>query len=85
MIFKKKKKKEGRWPDTKKRGAGPEKSTGPRQHGYLNLKIASLSDYNLINKAKKAVNYFTDRYQVEKFPEIKRRLEEYRLKQISRD
>ena len=69
--------------DLKRRGPG--EIYGTRQHGYLNLKIASLSDYNLINKAKKAVNYFTDRYQVEKFPEIKRRLEEYRLKQISRD
>ena len=51
----------------------------------LNLKIASLADYDLIEKSRKAVNYFVSKYQVDKFPEIKRRLEEYRIKQISRD
>lgn len=64
---------------------GPGEIYGTRQHGYLNLKIASLSDFQLIDKSKRAVNYFMNKYSVDKFSEIKKRLEEYRVKQISRD
>jgi ATP-dependent DNA helicase RecG len=64
---------------------GPGEVFGTRQHGYLDLKVASLSDYQLIDKSKHAVNYFLDKYRVNKFPEIKKRLEGYRVKQISRD
>lgn len=69
--------------DLKRRGPG--EIFGTRQHGYLNLKIASLSDFQLIDKSKRAVNYFMNKYQVNQFPEIKKRLHEYRVKQISRD
>lgn len=70
--------------DLKMRGPGD--IFGSRQHGYLNLKIASLSDFDLIAKSKKAVNYFMNKYSdLKKFEEIKNRLKEYRVKQISRD
>ena len=64
---------------------GPGEIFGSRQHGYLDLKVASLSDFVLIDKSKKAVNYFLTKYSIAKFPEIKKRLDEYRVKQISRD
>ncbi len=64
---------------------GPGEIFGTRQHGYMNLKIASLSDYDLIDKSKKAVHYFREKYRVDEYPEIKSRLEEYRVKQVSRD
>ncbi len=64
---------------------GPGEIFGTRQHGYMNLKIASLSDFQLIDKSKRAVTYFMNKYSVEKFPIIKKRLEEYRVKQVSRD
>ena len=69
--------------DLKRRGPG--EIYGTRQHGYLDLKVASLSDFELIAKAKSAVNYFLNKYSVDKFPEIKSRLANYRIKQIARD
>lgn len=69
--------------DLKSRGPG--EIYGIKQHGFINLKIASLADYNLISQTKKAVNYFINRYKLSEFPEIKHRVEEYRVKQIARD
>lgn len=70
--------------DLKTRGPGD--IYGTKQHGYLNLKVASLSDIDLINKSKKAANYFRSRYSdLEKFPEVRERLGELRVKQVSRD
>ena len=37
------------------------------------------------NKSKKAVNYFISKYKVDDFPEIKKKLEDFKIKQISRD
>ena len=64
---------------------GPGEIFGTRQHGYLNLKVASLSDFELIAKSKKAVDYFMSKYKLEQFDELNNRLKEYRIKQISRD
>lgn len=64
---------------------GPGEIYGTKQHGMLNLKIARLSDYQLIEKTKKAVSYFIQRYAVDKFPQLKKRIEEYNIKQITRD
>ena len=41
---------------------------GVKQHGYLDLKIAMLSDYKMIEKTKKAVEYFTGHYSINNFP-----------------
>lgn len=65
---------------------GPGDIYGTKQHGYANLKIASLADRELIMKAKKAVTYFMGKYEdVSLFPEIKKKLDEVQMKQISRD
>ncbi len=70
--------------DLKARGPGD--IYGTKQHGYLDLKIASLSDSDLIRKARNAALYFSNKYlDLEKFPEIKKRVSRYRQKQIARD
>lgn len=69
--------------DLKNRGPG--EIYGVRQHGILNLKIASFADYQLIEKTKRAVNYFLKNYIIEDFPNLKKRVEEYNIKQITRD
>ncbi|MBI5123737.1 ATP-dependent DNA helicase RecG [Candidatus Roizmanbacteria bacterium] len=69
--------------DLKDRGAG--NIFGTEQHGFVNLKIASLTDYELINKTKKAVEYFVGKYDIENWQELKKRLEKYEGKQINRD
>jgi len=56
---------------------GPGDIFGLAQHGFLNLKIASFSDLELIKTTKKAVNYFIQKYPLlNKFPELKSRLKE---------
>lgn len=47
---------------------GPGDIYGVKQHGYLDLKIAMLSDYKMIEKTKKAVEYFTGHYSINNFP-----------------
>ncbi len=69
--------------DFKRRGPG--EIFGVRQHGYLDLNIASLSDLSLIEKTKQAVKMFTANYTIKNFPEIQQRIEKYKLDQISRD
>lgn len=64
---------------------GPGEIFGTRQHGYLDLKIASLSDFVLIKKTKNAVNYFLMNCTVNKYPDLKNRLADYKTKQINRD
>jgi ATP-dependent DNA helicase RecG len=70
--------------DLKTRGPGD--IYGTKQHGFMNLKVASLSDVALINKSKASVGYFIKKYpNLNMFPEIKKQLDEIRVKQISRD
>ena len=69
--------------DLKDRGAG--NIFGTEQHGFVNLKIASLTDYELINKTKKAVEYFVGKYDVKDWGELKQRLDVYKKGSISRD
>ncbi len=65
---------------------GPGDIYGTKQHGYLDLKVASLSDISLINRTKRAVTYFMNTYpDISAYPQIQHRLEEVRIKQISRD
>lgn len=69
--------------DFKRRGPG--EIYGIRQHGYLDLNIASLADFPLIEKIKQAVERFVTDFEIRDFPEIRRRIEKYKLAQISRD
>lgn len=64
---------------------GPGEIYGTKQHGIINLKVASFTDYQLIEKTKRAVNYFLNHYKLDDYPILKKRLEEYNIKQITRD
>ncbi len=55
------------------RGAG--NIFGTKQHGFVRLKIASLSNLDLIRKVKKGVQDFLCKYSVNEFPLMKTRLE----------
>jgi len=64
---------------------GPGEIYGEKQHGFINLKVASLTDYNLIFKTKHAVDYFDSYYQLSQFPMLSKKIKEYQIKQITRD
>lgn len=69
--------------DLKIRGSG--EIYGTRQHGIINLKIASLADFSLINKVRLAVNYFINNYSIDNFLPLKKRIENYRISLITQD
>ncbi len=69
--------------DLKSRGAG--NIFGTKQHGFVNLKIASLSDFKLIDKTKNAVEYFINKYDIKDWEELKNKLKKYKERQIIRD
>ena len=64
---------------------GPGEVYGEKQHGFIDLKIASFTDYHLISQTKKAVDYFLNHYHPSQFPSLLKRIEEYQIKQITRD
>lgn len=51
---------------------GPGDLYGIKQHGFIDLKIASLTDYKMIEKTKNAVQYFVNHFSINnfKFPGI---------------
>ena len=69
--------------DLANRGAG--NIFGTEQHGFVNLKIANLADFELIRKTKSAVEYFVGKYEIKDWEELEGRIREYKGKQISRD
>lgn len=69
--------------DLLNRGAG--NIFGIQQHGFVNLKIASLSDYELIEKTKNAVEYFVKKHDVRDWKELKQRIDKQNAKEISKD
>jgi ATP-dependent DNA helicase RecG len=64
---------------------GPGEVYGEKQHGFIDLKIASFTDYHLISQTKKAVDYFLNHYHPSHFPSLLKRIDEYQIKQITRD
>ncbi len=65
---------------------GPGEIYGTMQHGFSDLKIASLADYPLLSKTKRSVEYFMEKYpDLNKFPTLQQRLTEYEINQIARD
>ncbi len=64
---------------------GPGVIYGTQQHGYMNLKVASLSDISLIRQVKDASTYFMNHHNLDEYPKIKEKIEEYRGLQVSRD
>jgi ATP-dependent DNA helicase RecG len=69
--------------DLKIRGAG--ELYGTMQHGVPNLKIASLTDFQLIEKAYKSIEYFINKYKMDNFLNLQKRIKNYRISVISRD
>jgi len=64
---------------------GPGEIYGEKQHGFINLKVASFTDYELISQTKNAVNYFVAHYQLSQFPLLSQKIKDYQIKQITRD
>jgi len=69
--------------DLKSRGAG--NIFGTEQHGFVNLKIASLTDFELIDKTKKAVEYFVKNHKIEDYPDLEVVVEKFKVRRISKD
>lgn len=69
--------------DLQHRGAG--EIYGTKQHGYSDLKIATLTDYPLIQKTREAVKSFTNQFNVEDFPNLKKRIDALTVNSIARD
>lgn len=69
--------------DLKNRGAG--NIFGTEQHGFVNLKIASLTDLEMIDKTKKAVEYFMGKYDIKDWKELGKAVKKYKQGEISRD
>lgn len=69
--------------DLENRGAG--NIFGTEQHGFVSFKIASLSDFELIDRTKKAIEYFVGKYNLKDWGELKKNIEKYKDGGISRD
>ncbi len=64
---------------------GPGEIFGTRQHGFINVKVASLLDYKLIEKTSKAVEWFLENKNLSDYPELEKKLQSLQKKIISRD
>ncbi len=64
---------------------GPGQLYGTMQHGYLDLKIASLADPVFIELVKKAVEDFHSSFDINSFPLLRRLVENYRVTEIAKD
>lgn len=64
---------------------GPGNIYGTKQHGFIDLKIANLNDYEMIEAAKKAAQYFASHFKIGDFPELEDRLERINQGEVSRD
>ncbi|EKE15013.1 MAG: ATP-dependent DNA helicase RecG [uncultured bacterium] len=69
--------------DLLNRGAG--NIFGTEQHGFVNLKIANLADFELISKTKKAVEYFVGKYEIGDWEGLEKAVQKYKGERISRD
>jgi len=69
--------------DLNNRGAG--NIFGTEQHGFVNLKIANLADFELISKTKKAVEYFVGHYDIKDWKGLEGRIKGYQGKRILSD
>ncbi len=64
---------------------GPGELYGTEQHGRTELKIADLTDIQLVHAVKDSVSYFIKKYKTDEFPKLKQMIDSYQVKQISRD
>jgi len=59
---------------------GPGEIFGTAQHGFPKMRIASLTDYQLINRARKTASQIV--CQINKFTLLKKRLKKYTIRLI---
>lgn len=64
---------------------GPGDIYGTKQHGFIDLKIASFSDFELIEKTKNAVDYFIKNKNIDDFLNLKERVEKFEIEKIASD
>lgn len=64
---------------------GPGNIYGTQQHGIIQLKIASLLDFSMVEKTKNALNYFLNKYNIDDFKELQKRVGEYKIEKITKD
>ena len=69
--------------DLKRRGPG--EVYGLRQHGYFNVKFASLLDKDLIEKARSAVDYFLKNFSLSDFALLQKIMLDYEQRIVARD
>ena len=65
---------------------GPGQIFGTAQHGFLNLKVASLDDLEMIQRARRAAKMiFQKDPSLKKFPPLKKKLETLKISQVEPD
>lgn len=69
--------------DLNQRGAG--QLYGTQQSGENDLRFAEFSDLPLIEKTKSAAQEFIKQYSLDSYPELQRRMEQWRTDQIAKD
>lgn len=69
--------------DLKERGPG--NIFGIEQHGFMDIKFASLTDSQLIEKTQRAVAQFLSVHKVDDFPYLKSKIERFQIDKIAKD
>lgn len=64
---------------------GPGELYGTRQHGIIELKIASYANYPLLELTQRAVANFVEHYDLSDYPKLRQKLDAVATFQISRD
>jgi len=65
---------------------GPGEIYGVRQHGFANLKIASMTDFELIERTRTAAEDFTKKNpSLQNFPLLQEKLKKHTIKKVSQD
>ncbi|HRN69873.1 MAG TPA: ATP-dependent DNA helicase RecG, partial [Candidatus Woesebacteria bacterium] len=64
---------------------GPGDLYGTQQSGYSDLKVADLTNIQLVHKVKNAVEQFMKDYTVTDFPKLKEMIDNYQVEQVARD
>lgn len=69
--------------DLKERGPG--NIFGIEQHGFMEIKFASLTDSLLIEKTQHAVSRFLSKHTIDDFPYLRKKIERFQIDKIAKD
>jgi ATP-dependent DNA helicase RecG len=64
---------------------GPGDLYGTQQSGYSDLKVADLTNIQLVHKVKDAVDDFMKNYNVKDFPQLQHIIDTLQIKEVARD